>query len=598
LSYVVLSLKYRPQVFEDVVGQNHVTRTLINAFKKDRVAQGYMFTGPRGVGKTTTARILAKALNCKESPGNPCNKCSNCIEIIDGRNMDVLEIDGASNRGIEEIRNLREQIKYSPMNSPYKIFIIDEVHMLTTPAFNALLRTLEEPPPHGKFILATTDIHKVPSTILSRCQRFDFNRMTIEIIADRIRKIMKVEALNIDDMSVMAISRKADGSMRDALSLLDQVIAYAGDKIEYDDVIQVLGLIPIDLFFDLFSGLKERDPGNVIEFLTRVRESGLPVSEIARGINENIRNMLYAFVPDALNNLELSKDLIEAYSNSIAGWTTKDLVRISKIVSDVEQESKKASQPHVLLEISLMRILEMDSSVDISALINGEVLPQKIKIKTPATKAVKTEIPVKKQVQAEKTADPESKKEEKPEKAEEIVKPEAKAKEIIPEIPEEPEVQKIDTPEKSEKIEEVPVVEPEEKKDSITVEEMAPEPEINTENRNIDKVWLKIYQIILKDRPSIASILEDSNLVENTNNRFTVTLFGQSDFSLHMAEKGKNYIDSLLTRELNATSSVNFILAKQKEIQTEKEPSVDKNNGNNEDTVAKIIELFDGEIVS
>ena len=207
MSYKVLSLKYRPQTFLDVIGQEHVTQTLINAFKKDRVGQGYIFTGPRGVGKTTTARILSKGLNCKDSKnGNPCNKCNICNEITEYRNLDVLEIDGASNRGIEEIRNLRELIKFSPMNSVYKIFIIDEVHMLSKQAFNGLLKTLEEPPPHLKFIFATTEVKKIPVTIVSRCQRFDLHRVSIRDLLANLKKILKIENGKISDRALILIA--------------------------------------------------------------------------------------------------------------------------------------------------------------------------------------------------------------------------------------------------------------------------------------------------------------------------------------------------------------------------------------------------------
>ena len=313
MSHQILSLKWRPRFFSEVVGQDHIMHTLINAFKSNIVAHAYMFTGPRGVGKTTTARIVAKALNCQNIPGIGCKDCTNCNEISEARNLDVLEIDGASNRGIDEIRNIRELIKFPPMNSPNKVIIIDEVHMLTTQAFNALLRTLEEPPPHGKFILATTDIQKVPMTIISRCQRFDFYRLSSKIILDQMIKILQSESIQADKESLQAIAVKSTGSMRDALSTLEQVIAYSEDKIRYEDTVKVLGLIPVEIYFRIIKYLNIKDTNSMVNELKEIQTSGTPPSDFINGLDEHIRNLLIASQKSGINLLEVNEELKNQY---------------------------------------------------------------------------------------------------------------------------------------------------------------------------------------------------------------------------------------------------------------------------------------------
>ena len=373
MTYKVLSLKWRPQSFQDVVGQNHITQTLINAFQQNRIAQGYIFAGPRGVGKTTMARILAMALNAEGGPRADFDKDSPISrEIANGRSLDVLEIDGASNRGIDEIRNLREQIKFTPMHCSFKVIIIDEVHMLTNQAFNALLRTLEEPPAHGKFIFCTTDIHKVPATIISRCQRFDFNRISLHDITIRLEVILKAEEKNYDKESLVTIARKADGSMRDSLSLLDQAISYCGDEIKYDGVVQALGLITDDLYFEFTRCIRERDDTGMVEIVSQFSGFGVPASEVLVGLGEHIRNLIYAGIRDGGSLLEMNQEHKEKYTTESSSWDRRDLLRIGQLLSNVSAVIRRSEDPYLLLEMTALKLLELDASVSIDELLSGD----------------------------------------------------------------------------------------------------------------------------------------------------------------------------------------------------------------------------------
>ena len=371
--YKVLSLKWRPQTFEDVVGQEHVTQTLINAFKQDRIAQGYIFTGPRGVGKTTTARILAMALNAEIGPTFEFDPKSEIAqEISNGRSIDVVEIDGASNRGIEEIRNLREQIKFSPMHCTYKVIIIDEVHMLTNQAFNALLRTLEEPPKHGKFIFATTDIHKVPATIISRCQRFDFNRISIDVIRNRISHIIKSENIDCDEESTFLIAKKADGSMRDALSILDQSISYCGDKITHDQLVKALGIIDQEIYFKFTKSIRDKDYQGMIKVLSGFSKYGVPASEVLIGIQDHIRNLIYSDIYEENSPIEMNGAQVKLFKQEVVKWDRRDLFRLNQVIIDTSAAVRKSDDPYLLLEMAALKLLEMDKSIFIDQLLSNK----------------------------------------------------------------------------------------------------------------------------------------------------------------------------------------------------------------------------------
>ena len=297
--YQVTARKWRPQTFGEVVGQEHVTTTLQNALASGRIAQSYLFCGPRGVGKTTAARLLAKALNCSgrsgpEAPADPCNECDSCRAIANGTSMNVLEIDGASNNSVDDIRELREVVRYVSTAGTYKIYIIDEVHMLSTAAFNALLKTLEEPPPHVVFIFATTEVQEVPETILSRCQRFNFRRITAEAIAAHLARITAAEGIAGDEDALFQLATRADGSLRDAESALDQVVAFDQSRVTLPAVQQVLGIVDRTLYFELTEAVATADAAAVLQTVARAADEGTDVEELAGGFAEHLRHLLHA----------------------------------------------------------------------------------------------------------------------------------------------------------------------------------------------------------------------------------------------------------------------------------------------------------------
>lgn len=387
MSYRVFARKYRPQRFEEVVGQEHITRTLQNAITGKRLAQAYLFVGPRGVGKTSSARILAKALNCQASKGeptdNPCGTCDACIEIAEGRSLDVMEIDGASNNSVESIRTLRENAAYAPARGPYKVYLIDEVHMLSTAAFNALLKTLEEPPEHVKFLFATTEAQKVPATILSRCQRFDLRRLTPELIANHLLHIAKSENISLDPAAAAAIARGADGAMRDAESMLDQVVAFCGTTIGAADIQSVFGFTPRETVLGLAEALLARDTPAALALVKAQAEAGKDLARLLGDLVALLRDVLIGKVHPPAEATEESR-LGESVSQE------KLLVLLDHF-GEAEGRLRWATDKKLQLDVALIKgahLLEEASLSDVldmlSALRGGEPLPERPRPTTPA----------------------------------------------------------------------------------------------------------------------------------------------------------------------------------------------------------------------
>mgnify|MGYP001222394132 FL=1 len=598
MSYKILSLKWRPQTFEDIVGQDHVTKTLINAFKLERVAQGYMFTGPRGVGKTTTARILSRALNADGGPRYDFDPSTNLsLEIAEGRALDVLEIDGASNRGIEEIRNLREQIKFAPMVGNYKVIIIDEVHMLTNPAFNALLRTLEEPPEHGKFIFCTTDIHKVPATIISRCQRFDFNRIATDTIISRLTFILDQESIDFDADSLQLIARKADGSMRDALSILDQVISFCGSEISSSKTTRALGVIPNDIFFGYTLALLDKNGNQLLQSLDKFLSYGVPAEEVLSGLSNHMKNLLYSQIDGGSDLLEINDESKKQYISHSSKWDRRDLLRSIQILTDLSSKIRRSDDPYLLLEFSSLKLLEMDKSVSIESFLSSKDIEQNsVNIKEKASLPVDSKInnllnekkydanlakTTENQIQVEKShIDNEIKEDEVINIKTNLIKSKKAEEELNSNMGELENNVKIDNSKKTE-----------DKGVKRTVKKL----DLNF----INEKWQDFIDSMHVKKPSVASIFDKSKPISISSSDIIIEITSTLDFHVNQIEKNRDSLNTILSEIFG--NGVSFKVQKGSEKETKSSEINIKDNTpdseNDEQVRDKVVDLFDGEII-
>jgi len=509
---LVLARKKRPQVFEEVIGQRPITETLQNAISQHRVAHAFLFTGPRGVGKTSTARILAKALNCEKGPqNNPCNQCPTCKEISEGHSIDVIEIDGASNRGIDEVRELRENARYTPAKSRYKIFIIDEVHMLTLPAFNALLKTLEEPPPHILFIFATTEPHKIPATILSRCQRYDFKRISLAEIVKHLRRIVDDEKIEVSQRGLSLIARESEGSMRDAQSLLDRLISYGGSKIREEEITGVLGLIDEKVLSDTVDAIAERDAGRCLEIVDQIYQFGHDIQHFCDELLRYLRNLILLKVSSRPESyLELLGEEIDALKRQAEKFRFDQLNQLFSLLLKGEETLAQSTFPRIMLEMTLIRMATVHSVLPVEEIMKKlEDLKRAI---PPGKKEPAEPLP------AGKTAAPK-------------VEPrEAKRTEVVRTVKEEPSSPKVEPAPMAEQKE--PPPDPEKKE---TPSQVIPPKDGGQAER--EEVWRGLVDFVRARRPSLGSVLVLGGLVRLTDEKIEIGFEKDSFHYETMAER-------------------------------------------------------------
>ena len=542
MTYQAISRKYRPQKFEEVIGQSHISLTLRNAIKNNRISHAYLFTGSRGIGKTSTARILAKSLNCENPVDyNPCNQCQNCTEITIGTSLDVLEIDGASNRGIDQIRDLRENVKYPPAKSNYRIFIIDEVHMLTKEAFNALLKTLEEPPQHVVFIFATTEPSKIPATIISRCQRFDFYRIPLKDIIAQLKIIAEKEKVEISDDVFSLIAKKADGSMRDAESLLDQVIAFSGDVVTIDDANKILHQIDYDYFFKVGSLILNKERSALLEMANDIFINGIDIRDFLDGLAEHFRNCMIAKTTNSVDMIDLPLNIKEKFKIESENWQLEDLLRLIQIISDAQINLKLAINQRTFLEFVLIKMGTMDSVVTLEQLLKHiDSADFNVGRKTEEPKTLDIFKPDDSNSNSTSDANPVAVKEEFPALKHQV-------------------------------------------RENHDVEEVS----IGSIRRN----WSSIAEQVGKSNPSLSNFLRDGLPHKLNGNVLEIAFSNQAEFHIANVSKRSTIIEDVLYKLFNNRMRIRCVKSNESTVAMPDTEALDS-------ITKKVIDLFDGEIIS
>lgn len=544
MSYIVTARKWRPQVFQDVIGQNHVTVTLQNAIKNNQVGHAYLFSGPRGVGKTTVARIFAKSLNCEHGPSEePCNECSICNSIQNGSSMDVQELDGASNNSVDDVRNLISNVGYHSTQCRYKMYIIDEVHMLSKEAFNALLKTLEEPPPNVIFVFATTEPQKIPATVLSRCQRYDFHRLSVHDIVSKLEKISETDGIKIDKDSIMLIARRATGAMRDAESILEQIKTSRGAMITVSDVTEILGIADREVFFRIMERCHENDTRGTIEIFNAYFDEGGDLKEFVESLLGHLRDLLYACFDGGLEYVILPGDMKKRLEEQSDWFNQNDIIRMIGFIVDVETSLSYAVMPVLRIEVALARMATMETTIQLKDLF------EKLEGKSPRESIKK-----------------------------------AVSQDYIQKKPlvDSTEGQKEEVLNNGENVSENAI--------SEEIESLNVSPDIESISKSWNKIALRVGEVKPHIGPSLALALPESF----EKNKLTLSLNTDDEFHIKTIESNFSIIEEMIGAILGTKIKLNNLVRLPNHGK--------KKNGEVEDLIARepiignIIETFDGEI--